>query len=81
MTGVSTSADDLLESALELPREERARIAAELLASLAGTPDEGVEAAWDAELERRIEQVDQGEVQLLDWNDVKDRIALALKRR
>jgi putative addiction module component (TIGR02574 family) len=81
MTGVSTSADDLLESALKLPREERARIAAELIVSLAGILDEGVEAAWDAELERRIEQVDQGEVQLLDWKAVKDEIALALKRR
>jgi hypothetical protein len=67
MTGVSTSADDLLVSALKLPREERARIAAELIASLAGFLDEGVEAAWDIELERRIEQVDLGEVQLLDW--------------
>lgn len=81
MRGVSTSANDLLRSALRLPRRGRARVAAELLASLAGIPDEGVETAWDAELERRIEQVDQGEVHLLDWNDVKDRIAPALKRR
>ena len=79
--GVNASADDLLRSALRLPREERTRIAAELLASLAGIPGQGTEAAWDAELERRIEQVDQGEVKLLDWNAVKDEIALALKRR
>jgi hypothetical protein len=32
MIGVSTSADHLLEFALKLPREERARMAAALLA-------------------------------------------------
>lgn len=81
MTGVSASADDLLESALRLPREERARIAAKLVASLAGILDEGIEAALDAELERRVEQVDQGGVQLLDWKAVKDEVALKLKSR
>jgi putative addiction module component (TIGR02574 family) len=81
MRGVTASADHILKSALKLSREERARIAAELVASLDGLPDEGVEAAWDAELERRIEQADQGKVQLLDWNAVKEEVALALKRR
>jgi hypothetical protein len=31
-------------------------------------------------VERRIEQVDQGEVQLVDWNVVKAEVAQALKR-
>jgi putative addiction module component (TIGR02574 family) len=69
------------ESVLRLPREERARIAAKLIASLDGMPEEGVEAAWDAELERRIEQADRGAVQLLDWIEVRDEIARAPKRR
>jgi hypothetical protein len=42
--------------------------------------DDGVEAARDAELERRIEKADRGEVRLLDWNAVKGEIAHALKR-
>jgi hypothetical protein len=75
------SAEAVLESALQLPREERARIAAELIASLACLPEAGVEAAWDAELEHRIEQVDQREVHLLDWNAVKREVAQDLKRR
>jgi len=78
---MSISAEALLDSALKLPSEDRARIAAELIASLDGTPEEGVEAAWDAEVGRRIAQVDRGEVQLLDWNDVKADVAQVVKRR
>jgi putative addiction module component (TIGR02574 family) len=81
MSRMSISAEALLDSALKLPSEDRARIAAELIASLDGTPEAGVEAAWDAEVERRIEQVDQGKVQLLDWNAVKAEVAQVVKRR
>jgi putative addiction module component (TIGR02574 family) len=75
------SAKVLLEFALELPREERAHIAAELIASVADVPEAGFEAAWDVELDRRIEQVDQGELRLLEWNAVKVEVAQNLKRR
>jgi putative addiction module component (TIGR02574 family) len=81
MSRMSISAEVLLDSALKLPSEDRARIAAELIASLDGIPEAGVEAAWDAEVERRIEQVDQGKVQLLDWNAVKAEVAQVVKRR
>jgi putative addiction module component (TIGR02574 family) len=81
MSGMSLSAEALLDSVLKLPSEDRARIAAELIASLDGIPDVGVDAAWDAEVERRIEQVDQGKVQLLDWNAVKAEVAQVVKRR
>jgi putative addiction module component (TIGR02574 family) len=80
MNRISISAEALLDSALKLPSEDRARIAAELIASLDGIPEAGVEAAWDAEVERRIEQVDQGKVQLLDWNVVKAEVAQVVKR-
>ncbi|HVR09276.1 MAG TPA: addiction module protein [Thermoanaerobaculia bacterium] len=78
---MSISAKALLELALQLPREERARFAAELISSLGDVPETGVEEAWDVELQRRIEQVDQGEIQLLEWNAVKAEVAQALKRR
>jgi len=78
---MSISAEALLNSALKLPREDRARLAAELIASLDGIPEAGAEAAWDAEVERRIEETDRGEVQLLDWNAVKAEVAQVVKRR
>lgn len=69
----------LLESALSLSRDERAWIAFALIASLDSKAR--VEAAWDAEIGRRLEQVDQGEAELLDWNAVKAEVGQALKRR
>jgi len=81
MCCMSISAEALLDSALKLPSEDRARIAAELIASLDGIPEAGVEEAWDAEVDRRIEQVDRGEVQLVDWNSVKAEVARAVKGR
>jgi len=48
-----------------------------LIASLDGAR---VETAWDAEIERRIEQVDRG-AELLDWYAVKAEVGEALKRR
>jgi len=80
MSRVSISAEALLDSALKLPSEDRARIAAELIASLDGTPEAGVEEAWDAEVDRRIEQADRGEVQLVDWDAVKAEVARAVER-
>jgi hypothetical protein len=44
MSRMSISAEALLDSALKLPSEDRARIAAELIASLDGIPEAGVEA-------------------------------------
>jgi putative addiction module component (TIGR02574 family) len=75
------SVDTLLDSALKLPSDERARLAAELIASLDGVPEVGVEAAWDAEVQRRIDGTVRGEVELLDWNAVKAEVAQVLKRR
>lgn len=47
-----------------LPPQDRARLAEELLATLdPHEPD--VDAAWDEELHRRIDEVEQGAVQLV----------------
>lgn len=81
MSRMSISAEALLDSALKLPSEDRARIAAELIASLDGIPEAGVEAAWDAEVERRIELADQGKAQFVDWSAVKAEVAQIVKRR
>jgi putative addiction module component (TIGR02574 family) len=78
---MSAIAEALLDSALRLPKKERARLASDLLASLDGAPDAGVEAAWDSEVERRLREVDEGKVPLLDWEDVKIEVSRALNRR
>ena len=75
------SADTLLDTALKLPAADRARIAAELIASLDGEPEAGAEAAWLVEIDQRIKDVDEGRVQLRDWNDVKADVQGALRRK
>jgi putative addiction module component (TIGR02574 family) len=59
--------------ALALPPDDRLALALELLES-AEPEDDGVEAAWEAEIGRRVERLDRGEVQLLPTADVLRRI-------
>jgi putative addiction module component (TIGR02574 family) len=64
---------DLLAEALELPAQERAKIAAELLESLNDVEDE-VEAAWATEIQRRVAAARAGELESTDWRTVLDRV-------
>lgn len=69
----------MLAQALQLPPEERADVAKHLIASLDEPEDEGVEAAWLAEVERRLHEVDQGKAKVEPWEVVRDRIAARLR--
>jgi putative addiction module component (TIGR02574 family) len=71
---MTRAARDLLEEALKLDVSERADLAAELLASLDGEPEEQVEAAWAAEIQRRIDRIEAGTEKLLPWEDVQRQI-------
>jgi putative addiction module component (TIGR02574 family) len=64
---------ELLAEALELPPDERARIAAELLESLDYASDD-IDAAWTAEIQRRVAQARAGELESTDWRTVLDRV-------
>ncbi len=67
---MSTSVEELAAKAQELSPEDRARLAENLLASLQDEPQSEVEAAWDGEIERRVEQVRAGTAQLIPAEDV-----------
>ena len=64
---------ELLKQALELPLDERAKMAAELLKSLNETEDD-VEAAWADEIQNRVAAARAGELESIDWRDVLDRV-------
>lgn len=71
----------VLREALQLPPDERADVAAELLASLEEEPREGsesVEKAWAAEIERRGRRVLAGRSEGLPWEEVRERVARRL---
>jgi putative addiction module component (TIGR02574 family) len=71
---MNTESQQLLQSALTLPETDRAQIAASLIHSLdselSSDPSEDVDAAWAAEIQRRIESIDNGEVKLIAWDQV-----------
>ena len=62
---MSELAEKLIQQALGLPAEDRAELARVLIDSLDESDDKDVEAAWDAELRRRVERVEQGKSHLL----------------
>jgi len=75
------TAESVLADALRLDPESRAGVAAELLASLDGPADPDAEAAWAAEIERRVAAIDAGTAQLEPWERVKHRIEKELLGR
>jgi putative addiction module component (TIGR02574 family) len=66
--------ESVLAEALRLTPEARAELAAELLASLDGPTDAEAETAWNVEIDRRIEAIEGGEIELEPWEQVKRRI-------
>ena len=78
---MTKGAEKILAEALTLDTRERADLAAKLLASLDGEPDDEVEAAWAAEVERRIQDIDAGRAELVPWEDVERRIEKEIRKR
>ena len=59
--GGMSNAATILDTALRLPPQARAEIALRLVESLdVGPDDDDAEAAWAAEVARRIDDLDQG---------------------
>jgi putative addiction module component (TIGR02574 family) len=71
---------ELLDEALQLPLDDRAQLAAELLESL-DDAEHDVEAAWAAEIERRVAAARAGELESTDWRIVMERVEKEVLRR
>lgn len=83
LSAMSINAEDVLREALTLPSQERAEVAAELLASLEETPavdEEAVREAWAEELEHRARRAASGEDEGEPWEAVRDRLRAKLPR-
>ena len=65
---------ELKKKASQLSDAERAELALSLIESLDGPADPDVEEAWRIEIERRIGQIDRGEVQLIPGDEVFARL-------
>ncbi len=63
----------ILEEALTLSTDERARLAHELIHSLE-PEDADAEAAWGEEIKRRVDEIEAGTAELEDWETVRARL-------
>lgn len=61
-----STCEEILRSALSLPPEARAILASHLLESLATPEQKRIDALWTEEAERRIREIDEGKVEMID---------------
>ena len=69
---MTTLVEELSQKARALGSEDRARLAEDLLASLEDGPESAaeVEAAWEHEIRRRVDEVKSGTARLIPAEDV-----------
>lgn len=67
------------KEALELPMQERARLAQRLLESLDEVSEAEAEQLWLEVAARRAEEIDQGTVQLVTAEELEGRVQALLK--
>lgn len=70
---MATTSKELFASAMHLSDDERAELVGMLLETLDLGDDEGVEAAWLKEIERRVAELDSGAVESIPWTEVRSR--------
>lgn len=68
-----TSTEDLIEEAVSLPVDLRLRLVERLLESLNPTRDD-VDEFWALEAERRVVQIENGEVDIVPGDEVFSKI-------
>lgn len=73
------SPDELIATAMQLPLSDRVAIASAMLNSIDTAPDlesnqDEINAAWDAEIGRRVDDVESGRVKTVPSSEVWKRI-------
>jgi putative addiction module component (TIGR02574 family) len=75
MAQVTPQVSELLEKALALSTQDRGLLIDRLIASLdEEVPEEGVEAAWDEEIKRRIDDIRSERVKTIPGEQVLRRL-------
>jgi putative addiction module component (TIGR02574 family) len=78
---MSPAAEQLLQTALALPEEERLELAEALLASQDQSSGLPFDPAWLSEIQRRSAEIEAGTVPLTPWSVVRERVRQRLKGR
>lgn len=72
---MNTAAQDILNTALRLPEQDRADLAASLIESLDQPFDSDAQAAWAEEINRRLADLDSGVARTIPWIEARQTIA------
>ena len=72
--------EELTENLLKLPSDQRFSLVQKVLLSIEAEPSENVEAAWDAEIRKRIALYRAGQVQTIPGNEVFAELDKKLRR-
>jgi putative addiction module component (TIGR02574 family) len=66
---MSHSLEEVRQIALELPEDDRRQLANSLWESIESESE--INEAWKIEVERRIDEIDSGAVELIPWETVR----------
>ena len=68
---MTKAAEQVLSDAMALNDSERAELAARLIETLDAGLDSDYARAWDAEIESRIRELDQGRARAIPWDEAR----------
>jgi putative addiction module component (TIGR02574 family) len=74
-------AAEILQKAMSLPAQARLALADELLDSVEGPEDPEWAKAWAAEIGRRVQEVESGQVQTIPWEVALETIRARLRAK
>jgi hypothetical protein len=70
-TVLVTKFESVLTQAMELDEDERQLLAIRLGMSIGDEKEPGYDEAWSAEIKRRLEEIDRGDADLVDWEEAE----------
>jgi putative addiction module component (TIGR02574 family) len=79
MAQISPELSRLLDAASMLPLDEQELLANSLLAHLTNNVDESVQAAWDEEVRRRVEEIRSGKAKMIRLEEVRERMMTRIR--
>ena len=71
MSAMARDVKELIREATELSEADRATLAGVMIESLDPQPTDAVKNAWSREIERRVREIEDGSVDLIDWENIR----------
>lgn len=71
---MARKAQRIIDEASKLPKKQQVEVLARLMDVLDQQTPPDVAAAWDAEIKRRIKDIDSGKAKMIPWQTVRKRL-------